>query len=433
MVRAPRPHWQAWHQIPRPCAPPPPQALPGAPARRRHGRGGGGHEDAVLRADRDQAAAQAGHERAGHARGRAAAYAGLQVGALPGGGGGKWVLWVWLRACVGVSPKHPAAEPAAEPGTRRRPPAARGCSGASGRRRRRRCWLGHALHAPAQRTPPRPRPKPCCSPIPTQPCRAEVVFTQASDCQRAGQEPNQRACKYALNTLMACCSIPAITLRLAQATLHDLVGILLMVLIDGGIQAMPQGGWPRGACLRRAWRRAGGLALQVQPARHCSSRRSCWYWRSPNSCLRNACGRGARHMALPRRPCQISPVRLALLDQMPPPCVPPLLAGNAMLTAINVLMLRILENSNKNCAFGSLLQHLLVCPGKVRAACRRPHPLRSCRRPEAARPPRGGGGGSSPLRLRPRPRPDTRLAPRRCGRVARAWTCAGSTWWSSAS
>jgi hypothetical protein len=37
-----------------------------------------------------------------------------------------------------------------------------------------------------------------------------------------------------------------------------------------------------------------------------------------------------------------------------------------MLTAINVLMLRILENSNKNSAFGSLLQHLLQCPQRVR-------------------------------------------------------------------
>lgn len=41
-------------------------------------------------------------------------------------------------------------------------------------------------------------------------------------------------------------------------------------------------------------------------------------------------------------------------------------AGQAMLTAINVLMLRILENSNKNSAFGSLLQHLLQCPQRVR-------------------------------------------------------------------
>lgn len=41
---------------------------------------------------------------------------------------------------------------------------------------------------------------------------------------------------------MACCSIPAITMRLSQTTLQELVGILLMVLIDGGIQAMPQGG-----------------------------------------------------------------------------------------------------------------------------------------------------------------------------------------------
>jgi hypothetical protein len=73
--------------------------------------------------------------------------------------------------------------------------------------------------------------------------RAELVFTAASDCQLSGAEPNGRACKYALNTLMACCSIPAITLRLAQATLHGLVGILLVVLIDGGIQAMPQGGF----------------------------------------------------------------------------------------------------------------------------------------------------------------------------------------------
>jgi hypothetical protein len=72
--------------------------------------------------------------------------------------------------------------------------------------------------------------------------RADIVFSQASDAQRSKQDPNQRACKYALNTLMACCSIPVITMRLSQTTLQELVGILLMVLIDGGIQAMPQGG-----------------------------------------------------------------------------------------------------------------------------------------------------------------------------------------------
>ncbi|KIY92525.1 microtubule organization protein [Monoraphidium neglectum] len=71
--------------------------------------------------------------------------------------------------------------------------------------------------------------------------KTQQIFSEASCAIALGRPPNSRACKYALNCLMNIFSSPGLPAGVEQGTLHRLVRVLLLRLVDEHLVKVPEG------------------------------------------------------------------------------------------------------------------------------------------------------------------------------------------------
>lgn len=93
---------------------------------------------------------------------------------------------------------------------------------------------------PSPRPPLTPSRSPLTKPRPDA-LPPRQIFTEASAAIAAGRPPNSRACKYALNCLMNVFSSPGLPAGVGGGTLHRLVRVLLLRLVDEQLVRVAEG------------------------------------------------------------------------------------------------------------------------------------------------------------------------------------------------